>query len=54
MTLPKLKRIKVTSERDLQNWLTKNKGHGQDGEVMVSVDESMVYLTPLKWKDADR
>jgi uncharacterized protein YaeQ len=26
----------------------------QDGEVMVSVDESMVYLTPLKWKDADR
>jgi hypothetical protein len=33
MTLPKLKRIKVTSERDLQNWLTKNKGHGQD--VMI-------------------
>ena len=24
----------------------------QDGEVMVSVDDSVVYLTPLKWKGA--
>jgi uncharacterized protein YaeQ len=25
----------------------------QDGDVMVSVDDSMVYLTPAKWKNAD-
>ena len=24
----------------------------QDGEVMVSVDDSMVYLTPVEWKGA--
>ena len=24
----------------------------QDGEVMVSVGDSIVYLTPLKWKSA--
>lgn len=24
----------------------------QDGEVMVSVDDSIVYVTPVKWKDA--
>ncbi len=24
----------------------------QDGEVMVCVDDSIVYVTPLKWKDA--
>jgi uncharacterized protein YaeQ len=26
----------------------------QDGEVMVSVDDSIVYVTPVKWKNADR
>ena len=25
----------------------------QDGDVMVSVDGSMVYVTPVKWKSAD-
>ena len=24
----------------------------QDGEVMVSIDDSIVYVTPVKWKDA--
>ncbi len=24
----------------------------QDGDVMVSVDDSIVYVTPIKWKDA--
>lgn len=26
----------------------------QDGEVMVSVDDSMVYVTPVNWKEAGR
>ncbi len=26
--------------------------HIQDGDVMVSVDDSVVYLTPRTWKDA--
>lgn len=26
----------------------------QDGEVMVSVDDTIVYVTPDKWKNADR
>lgn len=26
----------------------------QDGEVMVSAGESIVYVTPVKWKTADR
>jgi uncharacterized protein YaeQ len=26
----------------------------QDGDVMVSVDSSIVYVTPIKWKSADR
>jgi len=26
----------------------------QDGEVMVSVDDSIVYVTPAKWKNADQ
>ena len=25
----------------------------QDGDVMVSVDDSIVYVTPVKWKNAD-
>lgn len=25
----------------------------QDGDVMVSVDESMIYVTPVEWKNAD-
>ena len=25
----------------------------QDGDVMVSVDNSIVYVTPVKWKNAD-
>ena len=25
----------------------------QDGDVMVSVDDSIVYVTPIKWKSAD-
>ena len=25
----------------------------QDGDVMVSVDSSIVYLTQIKWKSAD-
>ena len=25
----------------------------QDGEVMVSVDESIIYVTPVKWKNGD-
>jgi uncharacterized protein YaeQ len=25
----------------------------QDGEVMVSVDDSIVYVTPVKWKNGD-
>jgi uncharacterized protein YaeQ len=25
----------------------------QDGDVMVSVDENIVYVTPVKWKHAD-
>jgi len=25
----------------------------QDGDVMVSVDDSIVYVTPVKWKKAD-
>jgi uncharacterized protein YaeQ len=24
----------------------------QDGDVMVSVDDSIVYVTPIKWKTA--
>ncbi|HBR43190.1 MAG TPA: hypothetical protein DD951_18000, partial [Sulfitobacter pontiacus] len=26
--------------------------HVQDGDVMVSVDDSVVYLTPQTWKEA--
>ena len=26
--------------------------HIQDGDVMVSVDDSVVYLTPQTWKEA--
>jgi uncharacterized protein YaeQ len=26
----------------------------QDGEVMVSVDDSVVYVTPVKWKGGDQ
>jgi uncharacterized protein YaeQ len=26
----------------------------QDGDVMVSVDSSIVYLTQIKWKSADQ
>jgi uncharacterized protein YaeQ len=26
----------------------------QDGEVMVSVDDSIVYVNPVKWKSADQ
>jgi uncharacterized protein YaeQ len=26
----------------------------QDGEVMVSVDDSIVYITPVEWKNADQ
>ncbi len=26
----------------------------QDGDVMVSVDDSIVYVTPVKWKSADQ
>jgi uncharacterized protein YaeQ len=26
----------------------------QDGDVMVSVDESIVYVTPIKWNNAGR
>lgn len=33
MTLPRLKRIKVSSERELRSWLTKNSESGQ--EVMI-------------------
>jgi hypothetical protein len=25
----------------------------QDGDVMVSVDDSIVYVTPVKWKSAE-
>jgi uncharacterized protein YaeQ len=25
----------------------------QDGDVMVSIDDNIVYVTPVKWKDAD-
>ncbi|MEJ6714104.1 MAG: YaeQ family protein, partial [Rhodobacterales bacterium] len=25
----------------------------QDGDVMVSVDETIIYVNPVKWKDAD-
>ncbi len=25
----------------------------QDGDVMVSVDDSIIYVTPVKWKNAD-
>jgi uncharacterized protein YaeQ len=25
----------------------------QDGDVMVSVDENIIYVTPVKWKNAD-
>jgi len=33
MSMPKLKRVKVSSEVELRNWLTKNSGF--DGEVMI-------------------
>jgi len=33
MIIPKLKRIKVSSEQELRNWLAKNSGHKQ--EVMI-------------------
>ena len=26
----------------------------QDGDIMVSLDDSVVYVTPVKWKSADR
>lgn len=26
----------------------------QDGEIMASVEDSIVYVTPVKWKNADR
>ncbi len=26
----------------------------QDGDVMVSVDDSIVYVTPIKWKNTDQ
>lgn len=26
----------------------------QDGEVMVSIDDNIVYVNPIKWKNADR
>ncbi|MDE1131761.1 MAG: YaeQ family protein [Ascidiaceihabitans sp.] len=26
----------------------------QDGDVMVSLDDNIVYLTPIKWKSGDR
>jgi len=25
----------------------------QDGDVMVSVDGNIVYVTPVKWKNSD-
>jgi len=25
----------------------------QDGEVMLSIDDSMIYVTPTKWKNTD-
>ncbi|WP_298857940.1 hypothetical protein [uncultured Sulfitobacter sp.] len=30
MTIPKLKRVKVSSEQELRNWLAKNSKHGQE------------------------
>lgn len=33
MIIPKLKRIKVSSEQELRNWLARNSGHKQ--EVMI-------------------
>ena len=33
MNLPKLKRIKVSSEKELRQWFAKNSEHGQ--EVMI-------------------
>lgn len=42
----------TTSELgDLANRTMKLQVNIQDGEVMVSVDESIVYVTPIKWKD---
>lgn len=26
----------------------------QDGDVMISLDDSIIYVTPVKWKSADR
>jgi len=45
---------KDTSELGKQaNRLMKLQVNIQDGDVMVSVDGSIVYLTPVKWKNAD-
>jgi uncharacterized protein YaeQ len=45
---------KDTSELGkLANRSMKLQANIQDGEVMVSVDDSIAYLTPVKWKNAD-
>jgi uncharacterized protein YaeQ len=36
---------------DLANRSMKMQVNIQDGDVMISVDDSIVYLTPVKWKD---
>lgn len=42
----------TTALGNLANRTMKLQVNIQDGEVMVSVDESVIYVTPLKWKDA--
>ncbi len=45
---------KDTSELGKQaSRLMKMQVNIQDGDVMVSVDDSIVYVTPVKWKKAD-
>ncbi len=39
MIIPKLKRIKVSTEQDLRNWLAKNAAHSQD-VMIVTCDKS--------------
>ena len=36
----------------LASWAMKIQINIQDGDVMVSVGDSIVYVTPLKWKIA--
>jgi len=44
----------TTSLEELANRSMKLQVNIQDGEVMVSIDDRMVYINPVKWKTTDQ